>query len=118
MEIEQANRLRVVGFVVLIVALALIVAACTALFTISAHAAAITQKPVQKVFARMALLSAATLGLSLLLLLWAVMRFVSSRIRPPGEHAATPYVDAWTEAGKRFQLKKGEGEEEEDRGPK
>lgn len=49
---------------------------------------------------RLAWLTLAVLGATLVLLLWAVIRAVGMRLRP--EHKGpTPYVDAWSIAGQR-----------------
>ncbi len=40
------------------------------------------------------------------LLVWWVARLMANLLRPAqGPHAPTPHVDAWSVAGKRFQLR-------------
>jgi len=114
MEIEQTNRLRIAGFVVLTGALVLILAGCAAMLVIATRAAALADPHTKRVLARLAWLAAAILGLALLLLLWAVMRFVANRIRPRGQRTPTAYVNAWAVAGQRFKLQ--EADEEQDEG--
>jgi hypothetical protein len=45
---------------------------------------------------------------AVVLSLWAAMRWVSSRHVGPPEHIETPYVDAWSLAGKRMKLQEPE----------
>jgi len=105
-EIERTNRWRTISFVVLIALVTLMVAGCGVMLAILTRAAqeAAASPDLQRVLARLALLSASILGLALILLLWSVMRFVGYRFRVRHERERTPYVNAWAVAGERFQL--------------
>ena len=53
----------------------------------------------------LALTSLLLLGVTLVMLGWIVVRFVVYWIAARRARSVTPYVDAWSLAGKRFQLK-------------
>ena len=63
---------------------------------------------------QLAWLALVLLGLTLVVLLWAIMRFARSRMRFRRGKIHTPYVDAWALAGKRFSLDGDPSEEDED----
>jgi hypothetical protein len=52
----------------------------------------------------------------LILLVWWAARLVSYVLRPMPRHPPTPHVDAWSVAGKRFQLEEEEADDEESEG--
>lgn len=56
----------------------------------------------------------ALMAVSLLMLLWMLIRYFVQRTTPSGERSKTPYVDAWSLAGKRLKLKKEDQAQEED----
>ena len=117
MEIDRVKRSRTIGSVAAIVVLMLIAAGCATTLIIAARAAGATLpgSAPRKAFARLALLSTATLGLSLVLLVWWAARLMSYLLRPTqGPHAPTPHVDAWSVAGKRFRLDEDDDEDDED----
>ena len=102
---KTQRRLQAVNSIILIVALIAIVVGLVALTLLTARAAGEVKDPdLHMVLARLAWVATALLCFTLLLLLWAVMRFVRSRIRFSTERAPIPYVDAWALAGKRFKL--------------
>ena len=118
MEIEQTNRLRAVSNTVLVGALAMIVAGCGAILALSWQVGrgidpVVGRETLRQVH-RIAWLATAMLGLALLLTAWALMRFLGRRIE--GNHLGKPtaYVDAWSAAGKRIQLKPEDDEDEEE----
>jgi len=105
MEVTSGGTTRTAHFVILIAALVVIVVGLAALTVLAAQAAgAVSDARVQKLLLRLAWLSLVLLGMTLVLLLWAAMRFVRSRIRFTKGRTETPYVDAWSLAGKRFKL--------------
>lgn len=115
MEIEHSNRLRTASFVILGLALGLIVAGCGLMLVLTWQVARNTDplagKETLRLLGRMAWLSASMLGLALLLLAWAVMRFLARRIGLNKPTRPTEYVDAWSVAGQRFQLPDDDADE-------
>lgn len=111
---KTQRRLQAVNSIILIVALIAIAAGLVALTLLTARAAGEVKDPdLHMVLARLAWVATALLCLTLLLLLWAMMRFVRSRIRFTTERTPTPYVDAWALAGKRFKLPEEDDEGED-----
>ena len=106
MEIERARIYRTINLVLIVAILFLIAAASTAMLVTATRAAGLVRDnpPIRRLVARMALLSAATLGLALVLLLWVLMRAAAGALRARKPHQPTEYVDAWAAAGERFQL--------------
>ena len=78
-----------------------------------ACAALAAGNPHKKIFVRIAVFSTASLGLTLILLVWAAMRFASNRLAARGPHKPTEYVNAWAEAGQRMEVE-DEDEDEAD----
>ncbi len=70
----------------------------------------------RKILARFAWVSLVVLSFAIVLLFWAVMRFYRERHPPRRERTHTPYVDAWSLAGKRFKLEDDEQEDWADSG--
>lgn len=98
----------------MIVVLLLIAAGCAGALAVSMRAATElpVDHPVRTMLVRIAVLSTASLGLSLVLVGWAAMRFLSDRLRPPRPAGETEYVDVWSVAGQRLQV----DEDQEDEG--
>jgi len=118
-EIDRVRKIRAVSSVAVIVLLLLIATGCAATLIIASRAAgaAVRGSTIKQAFARLALLSTATLGLTLILLVWWAARLLSFLLRPTTRHGPTPYVDAWAVAGKRFKLDDEEAAEEDDDEP-
>ncbi len=71
----------------------------------------------QRMLARLAWLSVAMLLGTMVLLVWAVMRFARGRVFREDQEARRPkeeHIDAWAEAGRRFQLAPDDEPEEPD----
>ena len=114
MEIEKARKIQTINFVILIITLAAIAAGLAVLIGLTTRAAAaVDDAQAQRLLARLAWVSVALLALTLIVLLWMVMRFVRRRFRPPGR-SCTPYVDAWALAGQRFKLEENPLDEDDD----
>ena len=67
----------------------------------------------RKLLLRLAWLSLVLLCLTLVMLLWAVIRHVRYQMRSDLPVGQSGYVDAWALAGQRFQLKEGDDEEDD-----
>lgn len=87
----------------LLIAIAAVAGAMAALLSVTTSQVHQVDHPNQIGMARLAWASLLALGLVLILLLWAIMRFVSARMRPQ-RHAPTDYIDAWSLAGERMKL--------------
>jgi len=114
MENMSIDRSQVISFAIraaVLLAVAIGLAAQT--FMAAEAAGQMTDEPARKLLAKIAWLSVAMLGLTLLLLFWTVARFFRRRLPGGLAHHRTPYVDAWALAGKRFQLDDSESESEE-----
>jgi hypothetical protein len=100
----------------MVILLILIAAGCAATLTISARegAALAAGNPHRKIFVRIAVFSTASLGLTMVLLVWAAMRYASNRLAVRGPHVPTEYVNAWAVAGQRLQLDDEDEEDEEE----
>ena len=118
MEIDRARIYRTINLVLIVAILFLIAAASTATLVTATRAAGLVKDnpPIRRLVARIALLSAATLGLALVLLLWVLMRAAAGALRARKPQQPTAYVDAWAAAGERFQLDEDDTEADEDEG--
>ena len=94
-----------VSFLFVVVSLSLLSAGTVAMLAITARAATTIGDPVtRKLLARLAWLSLVLLCLSLLLLVWSVLRYARRRLEGGPPLKRSRYVDAWALAGQRFQL--------------
>lgn len=115
MEIDKQRTVRTANFIILIVSLTAMATGLALLTLVTTRAAGrIGDTETQKLLMRLAWVALALLCLTLVLLLWAVMRFVRSRIRFSRQRTHTPYVDAWALAGKRFKLPEEQPEGNDD----
>jgi len=104
MEIDRRRKFRAVNFTIAVVGLAMIAAGLVVMIVITAGQAGQADQQVRKALARLALLSMALLGLTVVVLVWIVLHNVLERISLRKQQSTTPYVDAWTEAGRRLEL--------------
>ncbi len=111
--------------IVLIACLAALAAMLGAMLYLMLHRAGQTHDAEQRYFVRMAWLCLFMLCLTLLFIFWLLMRLLAAWLRSGG-HPPTPYVDAWSEAGRRMKAPvdedesdTGDGDDEEgpDAGP-
>lgn len=100
MEVERSKR-QAVNAGVAMVLLGLLAVLTGTLSLLLARASKETLEPErQEGLARLAVVALAFCGLSLVLLAWAVVRRLGRMLRPQ-RHEPTPYVNAWSLAGKR-----------------
>ena len=124
MEVERVKTIRAVSFALMVIVLLLIAVGCATTLVVASRSAGLTDPdtPARRAFAKIALLSTATLGLTLVLLVWAATHLVAERFAAAEgrKHPPTPHVDAWSVAGKRFQLDEDDDSspEEGDKGPR
>lgn len=117
MEVRERPDGQLINSAVLIVALAAIVGGVTYLMLSSLQAAAHVADPLTKrILVRLAWVALLLLALAVILLVWAIMRLIRSRISFRRSHSRAPYVDAWALAGQRVQLDEEDMPEQEDDG--
>lgn len=114
MEIDTQQTVRRINYALLTFCLLLMAAGLTAVVWITTHAYASAEEPTRRLLFHLAWVAAATLGLTLLVLLWIVLRWGRLRIKPPIPLPETHYVDAWSEAGKRIRVDEAFDEDDED----
>jgi len=105
MEIAGSDKTRTAGFAILAAALAAIAIGLAVQTFMAARAVgSIQDDAVQRLLAKLAWLSTVLLALTLVLLFWTLAKFFRWRMRSGPVHGPTPYVDAWSLAGKRLKL--------------
>ncbi len=116
MDKERVKRFRTATFIAMLIWLCAMAAMLGVLVFLMADALENADAEGRSLLGRMLWLCSSALGLTLLLLLWGVIRYIKFRLNPPVDSKATKYVDAWAEAGRRFQLPKegGQGDNDED----
>ncbi len=114
MEIDPEPAGRNISQIILIVMLAVMAGG---LFVVTAMAANLAGEveniDQRRVLARIAWVAISLMGLALVVLLWTVMRYFRSRMQLGQHREPTPYVDAWSLAGKRMQVPTEEDDEDE-----
>ena len=68
----------------------------------------------KKLLTRLAWVSIAMLGLTVVMIFWVVIRFLTQRFAPSTQHQHTPYVDAWKLAGQRVKPEEEDEQSGED----
>jgi len=122
MDLKPDGTTRGVSFVFVVLGLVALAAGLLAMLFIAIQGASeIPDPPAQKFLLRLAWLSLLLLGMTLVLLVWAILRHVRYRLRSGPPLKPSTYVNAWELAGKRFQLEDDEepeqdGEEPDTRG--
>jgi len=122
MEMNRPRRARTISFAFTAVMLLAAVGCMLAMFILTARRAAMEKGVQRAYFWRLAWVSAAVMGLFLVLLAWVVVRHLRQRLAPARGPTPTPYVDAWAESGRRMELEEEdevlleeeENEEDED----
>ncbi len=93
-----------VRFIVLTVALALMAGVLAVLLVVTLGGADETQGPTRRYLLTMAWTCLALLLLTLLAMVLLAVHYAVDRLRRLRRAKSTPYVDAWSEAGRRFRL--------------
>ncbi len=120
MATEDQVKQRTVSFIVLMVILLGGIAALGVLLLLLRRQITIAEVDVRGGVARLAWICAALIGLTLLLVAWATIRYVRFRLHPGGARPSPPHIDAWSVAGQRFKLdetQKDPGQTSEDSEP-
>ena len=115
MDVRPGRRSRTVSFFFVVFGLALLAAGLGVMLVVTLRGAReIPDNVTQRLLLRLAWLSLLLLCLTLILLLWSVIRHVRYRLQWDAPVKRSEYVNAWELAGKRFQLPDDDDEEEED----
>ncbi len=117
MAIEDDTTSHSTSFAVILVGLAVICVGLGAMMFITIDAASTaTDLATRKLLARLSWLSLVLLCLAVLMTTWVIMRYVRHRLRGVAAAPAEPssYVNAWEEAGKRFELNEDNEPEDPD----
>lgn len=106
MAMNRPSMLRRIDFAIMVISLVVIGTALGCLMVITSRYAAVEHDPnVHRYLARLSLIALLLLLFVVFVFSWMVMRYVFLRLRHRGQpRQPTPYVDAWTLAGKRFKL--------------
>ena len=114
MEVDPRRTSRALSFGLVVLGLVAISAGLIAMLVITTQAAGTTTEPRTKnLLAHLAWLSLALLSLTLVLLVWAVMRHVRYWLRPVRRARSSQYVDAWALAGKRIKVPEDEDSDDD-----
>lgn len=117
MDVENDNPAPPVSAVLVAGVLVLLASGLVAQIALATGAAAGVSDPaVKKLLARLAWLALAMLALDVVVSFWLVVRVLSARSRRLHIGGSTPYVDAWSTAGKRFQLDDSDGQDDDEEG--
>jgi membrane protein implicated in regulation of membrane protease activity len=97
----------------MVITLSALMVGLIVLVVLIARAAVGAQAPVRHAMLRLAWFAVALLGVTAVLLVWVLIRYVRERFQAPSRRGRTDYVDAWREAGRRFRLDSDEQEEDD-----
>ena len=117
MEIENQRTFQRINYTLLVGSLMLVSLGLTGVIWITASAYGTDNEKTRQLLYQLAWVAAATLGLTLLLLLLVVLRWIRLHLSPPTKLPETHHIDAWSEAGKRIRLPNEENEENEQDAP-
>lgn len=104
-EVTKSIQTRKRGLLFLSISLVIVAASMGTLLAIilTAFHRPDLEPPRKEFLGTLAWVTTVMLAISLLLLLWVVIRYIALLTRPQG-HTKTEYVDAWSLAGERFTL--------------
>jgi hypothetical protein len=116
MDMTAGSKSRTASFVFVMLGLGLLAVGLGFMLVITLGGARDIADPVtQRLLLRLAWLSLLLLSLTLILLLWSVIRHVRYRIHWDAPVRPSEYVNAWELAGQRFQLPDDDDEDEDER---
>ncbi|MBN1941838.1 MAG: hypothetical protein JW849_00940 [Phycisphaerae bacterium] len=107
---DTQQTVRRINYTVLTFCLLLVAGGMTAVVFVLARAAASAEGEARPWLFRLAWAAATCLGIDALLLLWILLRWMRLRMIPSAPLPETPYIDAWSEAGKRIQVDEDDDE--------
>lgn len=118
MEMTNLHRRQTAHFATAVVFLAAMLAGLGVVCYLTLQASASADPQVKRVLARLAWVSFALLGSTLVVLFWVIIHFIVQRLREPLDHTPTPYVDAWALAGQRVKpIEEDQDEDEQEDAP-
>ncbi len=101
MEMNTPTSRRNTGLTALVMCLSVLALVLGMLLYLTLEAVPTIPSPRRTGMLRLAWMSLTALSVTLILLVWAVIRAVALNLRPQ-HHEKTPYVDAWSLAGQRM----------------
>ena len=117
MEIEDQRTFQRINYTLLVGCLVLVSLGLGGVIWITANAYGGADEKTRQLLYQLAWVATATLGVTLLLLMLVILRWMRLRLKPPTKLPKTHYIDAWSEAGKRFRLPNAENDEDEEDDP-
>jgi hypothetical protein len=114
MEVDPPSKAGTIRYAIQVVVL-LAIAATLSVGLVSMTSQDVAEKevpPAYRFYSALVLVS--LLGVTLVALGWMLARFAAFRSRRRTGRTETPYVDAWTVAGQRFQLSEDDVEDQDD----
>ena len=115
MEEEDHRTFQRINYTVLVVSLVLVSLVLGGVIWITTRAYGQGDDQTRRLLYQLAWVATVTLGITLLLLMFVILRWIRLRLKPPTKLPETHYIDAWSEAGKRIRLPDaGNGNNEED----
>ena len=116
MEVENYRTFQRINYTLLVGSLVLVSSGLTGVIWITASAYGGADEETRQRLYQLAWVATVTLGITLLLLMLVILRWIRLRLKPPTKLPETHYIDAWSEAGKRIHLPDaGNGNNEEDK---
>ncbi len=103
MDLETRQTVQRIRYTLLTLGLGLMAAVLAAVLWIVTRAHASAEAETARMLLVLAWTAAAMLGITLLALLWILLRWGKLRLQGPSPLPPAPYVDAWSEAGRRMQ---------------
>ena len=113
MEVEDHRTFQRINYTLLVVSLMLASAGLGGVIWITASAYGDADEKTRQLLYQLAWVATATLGVTLLLLMLVILRWIRLRFKPAAKLPKTHYIDAWSEAGKRIRLPNAENEEDD-----
>ncbi|MFP3936809.1 MAG: hypothetical protein ACLFVW_00615 [Phycisphaerae bacterium] len=116
MEVKRPSAARTISFAVLFASLIIAAGMLTVLLvTALGRAEATEDAELRDLLVRTAWAALALLAVDMVLLLWGAARFLSRAFgSTPPRRPPTPYVDAWSEAGRRLNVEDEDDEQREE----
>ena len=108
MERREVIRRRTISFVIQAIAMIAGLAGMLVLLFLITQQARLAEDQDRPGLVRMAWMTAGLAGFTLIILLWTVMRYYGFRRMMAKPVTKLTYVDAWAEAGRRFQVEQTE----------
>ncbi len=114
MEVEDHRTFQRINYTLLVGSLILVSLGLGGVIWITTRAYGRGDDQTRRLLYQLAWVATVTLGITLLLLMFVILRWIRLRLKPPTKLPETHYIDAWSEAGKRIRLPDAENENNEE----